>query len=265
MDAPKKSYTSGNYQGDSHSQAIAVHGSNHCYSRPLERDEKSSHGGSSSATLSPTLARPGTPEIRIFQHESERDLNTIETAAMKELVEENSATTVNAEQSEIIENTSQQKQEQQEQPQSDGDFISPEAQKLTGDILKELEVDETETGSHNKEEATQAEEVVVPEAAANRERAGSITKMLHLPRHSTSPIEPRRAAGVGDATTDDDDAGGKSPELDKEELEKAVANLVSLPSEQEISASMASKSSTIFVDMSNLSLQQQEADSPNTA
>ena len=127
---------------------------------------------------------------------------------------------------------------------AEGDFISPEAQKLTGEILKQSQIEDT-AGAHS--------EAVEEEAARMNGTQGD----------SANPEDQGFVDGGQAEAQDDKQQVDSDPTTDNATESQATATeaivILDKPMAdvaQSEDMNMASRSSTIFVDMSSLTLQQ---------
>lgn len=124
---------------------------------------------------------------------------------------------------------------------TEGDFISPEAQKLAGEILEESQLEDSVPQSMDGN--------IVEE---NHNEGTGVIPEGNLDGGEQETVQDHRQQADSDLTTD---------ETTEHETMDAASVLVDDSSGVEVSpeeANMESKSSTIFVDMSNLTFQQED-------
>lgn len=126
---------------------------------------------------------------------------------------------------------------------AEGDFISPEAQKLTGEIL-ELSREHTD-GAHSTAAEEKAADMNRTESGSvNPEDQGFVEREQAVDEDDQQPVNPDPTTG----NTTESEVAEATPMLGD-----SVADAV--PEEM----NMTSRSSTIFVDMSSLTLQQEDS------
>lgn len=198
---------------------------------------------------SPGSSRPNTPEIKV-------------TRAPIAMTSEPLAGDGSAEIEPREENREVQQMVQVAMGSSEGDFISPEAQKLAGEILKETEFEDSalsgrsaskegstfrkELQATGQEESTK--EAVGPEESTSNEESTTVREG-DTGEEVTIRSEPTNTEPMSTATD------GNAVEQETVEAKLVSEEVAEVPPDE--ANNMAARSSTIlFVDMSNLSLQQ---------